>query len=134
MGLVSPYYKQSFAWETWRRSPEEPSFCKPDYEYDALNVENVSLADGTAWKYTQDHGKSGCSLTSSPHPIVCVGDINRMYSQYTRGGGTCCFEHLGLWKAMSSAFAGHDECGSNANSHKKKRKRGGGDNGEDDNA
>ncbi len=82
-----------------------------------MNVESVTLDDGIAWKYTQDHGKSGCSIVSgtSDKPLVCVGDINRMYSQYNRGGGTCCFEHQNLWTAFSSAFVDHDKCQSHDN-------------------
>eukprot|EP01083_Nonionella_stella_P051113 135735_1 len=112
--LVSPYYNQSFIWETWRRHPAEESFCKPHHTYDELNVEGVTLDDGTHWKYTQDHGKSGCSIVAKEgdKPLVCVGDINRMYSQYHRGGGTCCFQHQHLWSALTSAFAAHDTCDS----------------------
>ena len=101
--------------ETWRRNPQEPSFCIPQYPFDELNVESVKLGDGTQWKYTQDHGKSGCSIISSTSdkPIICIGDINRMYSQYTRSGGTACFQHPNLWDAYNSAFSNHDTCSSN---------------------
>ena len=114
--LVSPYYQQSFIWETWRRNPAEPSFCKPQYPFNELNVESVTLNDGTEWKYTQDHGKSGISSTSDK-PMVCIGDINRMYSQYSRGGGTACFQHQNLWSAFNSAFSNHDTCPADIHHH-----------------
>lgn len=81
------------------------------------------MDDGTQWKYTQDHGKSGASIIekSSDKAIICIGDINRMYSQYNRGGGTACFQHQNLWYAFNSAFANHDECGSNGRPKKPKR-------------
>lgn len=101
-----------FEIETWRRDPPEESFCPPDYKYAALNVEKVQLSDGTHWKYTDDHSKLGCAMrdTATDKPLVCVGDINRMYSQWTRGGGTCCFENIKLWTALNAAFEQHETC------------------------
>ena len=119
--FVSPTLNHSFKWETWRRNqskknPAEPNFCKPQYAFNAINVESVTFADGTRWKYTEDHGKSGIAIMDDGfnndtfEPWACVGDINRMYSQYLRGGGTACFVHFGLWSAFNSAFNNYGNC------------------------
>eukprot|EP01084_Bolivina_argentea_P253379 425592_1 len=107
---VAYHYKQSFIWETWRRESSEPTFCQPQYEYDAINVESVTLNKQISWKYTQDHSKIGIALNIKTKPIICVGDINRMYSQYKRGGGTACFSHAKLWRLLHHAFADYDAC------------------------
>ena len=122
--FVSPTLNYSFKWETWRRNqskknPEEPNFYKPQYAYNEINVKSVTFGDGTRWKYTDDHGKSGIAImdvgcnNDTFKPWACVGDINRMYSQYLRGGGTACFMHFGLWSAFNSAFNSDD----NSNNH-----------------
>lgn len=99
-----------FLWETWRRSPAEPSYCMPEYRYNEINVKRIKLNDGTTWKYTNDHSKIGCSEVNSSNKYVCVGGINRMYSQRKRGGGTLCFIHENLWHAFYSAFYETDSC------------------------
>lgn len=45
---------------------------------------------------------------------VCVGDINRMCSQESRGGGTVCTEgpagEASLWTSFNTAIAGVEDC------------------------
>lgn len=108
--LVSPYFKQGFFWETWRRSPPLPSYCPPEHPYEELNVNHIAFP-GTSvnFHYTQDHSKWGVS-TSGAQPISCVGGINRMSSQRKRGGGTVCQTYTPLWKALSSLIAEADKC------------------------
>jgi hypothetical protein len=50
---------------------------------------------GVTFKETQDHSKwaiADASSGSPPRPFVCIGGINRMTSQFTRGGSTFCVE------------------------------------------
>jgi len=102
--LVEPYFKTAFQWETWRRAPFLPSLCTP---YQTLNVGSISLGDQQFY-YTQDHSKWGVSLKGS---WSCVGDINRMQSQRSRGGGTMCLPNANLWKALSGVVASSEPCG-----------------------
>lgn len=46
--------------------------------------------------------------------VLCIGDINRMTSQYKRGGGTVCFNHATLWATFNKAISGTNSCSSAA--------------------
>ena len=69
-----------------------PSFCAassdPDSGHSVDNdiyfVNQVNMTDGTTWSGTKDHSKWGVGITKN---IACFGDINRMCSQESRGGG-----------------------------------------------
>jgi len=108
--LVGPYYKLGFEWETWRRSPYMPSYCSPTVDYQTLNVNSITIGGtgGRSFSYTNDHSKWGVSLTGN---IVCVGGINRMQSQRSRGGSTMCINNKPLWTALHGVVAGADACG-----------------------
>lgn len=102
-------------WETWRRSPVQPTDCTPTYKYDSINVNSITLTsdDGKpySFSYTQDHSKWGVMLTSSPSKqYFCVGDINRMTSQFERGGGTVCAKFAPLFSALNASISGYDGC------------------------
>lgn len=54
-----------------------------------------------------DHSKWGVALSKE---VVCFGDINRMTSQYKRGGGTTCFENKAIWQQFLNSVTDHDTC------------------------
>ncbi|MBV8879400.1 MAG: hypothetical protein JO332_05530, partial [Planctomycetaceae bacterium] len=56
------------------------------------------LGSSWAWPESKDHSKWGLTVDSD---WVCVGDINRMISQETRGGGTIALQEQKLWAALS---------------------------------
>jgi hypothetical protein len=62
-----------------------PSYCRPDYQYNVMNVEDVQLVNGISWKETTDHSKWAITMTNN---YTCIGDINRVSGQLKRGGGT----------------------------------------------
>uniref|UniRef100_A0A0B7A617 Uncharacterized protein n=1 Tax=Arion vulgaris TaxID=1028688 RepID=A0A0B7A617_9EUPU len=41
---------------------------------------------------------------------TCVGDINRMISQFTRGGGTLCLQNSSVWTSFYNSVTGYDPC------------------------
>ncbi len=47
---------------------------------------------------------------SSSVPVVCFGDINRMTSQFKRGGGATCINNEKIWKQFYSAVVSSDSC------------------------
>jgi len=106
--LVEPTLKMPFEWETWRRSPFLPSLCTS--QYNTLNVASISIGS-IQFSYTQDHSKWGVSMKGS---WVCVGGINRMQSQRTRGGGTLCVSNNAFWKALSGVVASTEPCATKA--------------------
>ena len=96
--------------ETWLRGLEIGPACPPTFAYETLDVVTLSFAainTTFVWKETQDHSKWAIGLTD---PVLCFGDINRMTSQYSRGGGATCFENKALWSQMRSAVTSHDTC------------------------
>ncbi|PIO65012.1 hypothetical protein TELCIR_13339 [Teladorsagia circumcincta] len=52
------------------------------------------------FKYTKDHSKLARSADST-RPWVCIGDVNRMTTQYIRGGGTTCLSSTFVWQAFN---------------------------------
>jgi len=106
--LVLPHFKSGFHWETWRRSPVEPTYCTPQYAYNSINVNQVKFPD-VSFSYTKDHSKWGVSLGSNPG-VACVGGINRMTSQKHRGGGTLCLKSAPLWQSLNAIIGSADTC------------------------
>ena len=52
------------------------------------NAGGVKVADGVEWRQTQDHSK--WALSGEDSQWVCFGDMNRMESQFKRGGAFYC--------------------------------------------
>lgn len=66
---------------------------------------NVNL-NGIGWNEQDDHSKwvLGGSL------YACFGDMNRMPSQWKRGGAFYCFNEVTLITALKSVISSHDSC------------------------
>lgn len=113
-GLVATGIQSNLRVETWQNGKESlkmPAFCKPDYQYTVENVTNVQMSD-KSWRETQDHSKWAVSDSSAK--VVCIGDLNRQYSQEKRGGGTLCYHNSDLWSAFNSAIETTIPCGAAA--------------------
>ena len=107
--MVEPHYDANMLWETWMNGINpDPTFCRPDYDYNSINIRYVSVA-GEVWKETQDHSKWGVADCGGSH-AVCIGDINRQQSQNHRGGGTTCFQNYDLWGAFQDVVYKFDQC------------------------
>ncbi|CAJ0578526.1 unnamed protein product, partial [Mesorhabditis spiculigera] len=71
--------------------------CQAQYAVkDAMSI-HVGLTG--EFSYTKDHTKMARS-SQPTKPYVCIGDINRMTSQFSRGGGTLCLLDQNLWQAF----------------------------------
>jgi deoxyribonuclease-2 len=92
--------------ETWIRGSAEGPAC-PTSGYDTLDVKGVDFGNGMNWSETNDHSKWAIAVNTT---MLCIGDINRMTTQYSRGGGTACFKNLYLMNAFESAVSGLDSC------------------------
>ena len=99
--------------ETWRKNPGNPldSFCtKPSVEnIDEIDYKFHNSKLAGKFSYKDDHSKWAISKNIY-HPYVCVGDINRMESQYKRGGGTTCFQTPQVWKYLDEWANVVDSC------------------------
>ena len=103
---VAPLY-QSVLWtETWIRGSAEGPSC-PSNGYNTLDIQSLDFGNDMNWSETNDHSKWAIALDNS---IVCIGDINRMTTQYSRGGGTACMSNAALFQAFKNAVKGTDTC------------------------
>ncbi|KAL4496083.1 hypothetical protein ABPG72_015505 [Tetrahymena utriculariae] len=84
--IVAQELKTGLLVQSWGRPYEEASCSGP---YQVVSNTRVQIDGAPQFKDTQDHSKYAIS-TDKANPFVCLGDINRMKSQWTRGGGTIC--------------------------------------------
>ncbi|RWS14150.1 Deoxyribonuclease-2-like protein [Dinothrombium tinctorium] len=114
--FIAPYVESNLLAETWRRGAGHPlpSDCKTTFE--VLNVQEVDLPFTNAkikqsgeWKYLKDHSKWAVSETKNKS-FVCIADLNRMRSQYKRGGGAVCFRNVEVWTLFKNSVAGIEGC------------------------
>lgn len=85
--------------ETWGRSLEAPWCGTP---YPVGNVLQVALSSKATWSETQDHSKWAYATANN---FSCFGDMNRMTSQWKRGGAFYCLDSPLLHQAMISVTA-----------------------------
>ena len=109
---VTPSIEDTLWVETWIRGSSIGPSC-PLYKYDTLDVKYLDfIVDyiSNSWSETQDHSK--WAITENKN-IICMGDINRMKTQYLRGGGTACFEDKTLHSIFKDATIQTNECNDN---------------------
>ncbi|KHN81095.1 Deoxyribonuclease-2 [Toxocara canis] len=106
-GLVAPQLSIPLTVETWRRGMEVPLECNA--KFIVLDVQYVKVGRTKRFKSTKDHSKFAIS-SDREQPFVCIGDINRMRSQYVRGGGTVCVKDTLLWKAYYDVIVNTNTC------------------------
>jgi len=106
-GLVSPFIDDGLYVESWMR-PYFDSFCPPKFDYQLENVATLVLGADVAFSETNDHSKWAISINDKSW--VCVGDINHQQSQYTRSGGTMCFQNKNVHAAYSAMIDTINTC------------------------
>lgn len=96
--------------ETWRRGSGNPlnSSC-PQNDYHINNVVDLKYDEKTSWSYLKDHSKWAIS-EEEEHSTFCIGDSNRMESQFKRGGGAACFKCPHCWKVFSNTILDVEPC------------------------
>ncbi|XP_074654621.1 plancitoxin-1-like [Tubulanus polymorphus] len=104
--LVAPRLKANLRTETWQHGHRIPSTCPPS-GYRVENIITVKLGNSIVFNSTHDHSKYAVGDTS---PIVCIGDINRQYSQFHRGGGTVCIFDANVWRVFQSLILAIEKC------------------------
>ncbi|ROT83636.1 deoxyribonuclease-2-alpha [Penaeus vannamei] len=108
-GLVAPVLKTNIAVETWRNGPHPlPSSCNGSYR--VMNVQSVT-AKAAATSFSTHHDHSKWAVATQPDSsYVCIGDINRMETQFHRGGGTVCMWSLSIWHRFHSLVQSEEVC------------------------
>lgn len=102
---IAPSLQTPLAVESWIRGSAEGAAC--DGAYDVLDVKGVSYPGGLAFDEYNDHSKWA---TGAPGPVFCAADINRMTTQYKRGGAAYCWDAGDLASAVSNSITGADSC------------------------
>lgn len=60
---------------------------------------------------TEDHSKWAISTNATNDGgLFCASDINRMHSQFSRGGGSLCIVSKGLWTAFKQVVEDLETC------------------------
>lgn len=104
---VAPGLGASLAVESWLRGSEEGPAC--DGATTVVDVQNVSYPGGLAFSEYDDHSKWAVDVDGS---WFCPAGINRMTTQYKRGGLAYCFQDTGLATAMRASIVKQESCGS----------------------
>lgn len=103
---------------TWQNGPGGflPSECDEDYK--VMNVQGMRLAydpdSGISFSTRHDHSKWAIS-TRAASSLVCVGSLNRMHSQFKRGGETVCFKNGQLHRLLLASITGYEKCSNSTN-------------------
>lgn len=89
---VAPALKQDLLVESWIRGSAIGPSCTSSYT--VTDVQGVDFSKGEltvplSWSEVNDHSKWATSVDGI---FSCFGDINRMTTQYARGGGAFCYE------------------------------------------
>lgn len=110
--LVAPTLKTNLIVESWQHGTHNigPS-CKGNYTVVDMRSVEIKVAGGATYSFKtfQDHSKFAIGEMNYS-PYVCVGDINRQFTQYHRGGGTMCVKDIALWEQFKSLVHSADSC------------------------
>ena len=90
--------------ETWGRPLQAP-WCGTPYPVGNINL--IQVTSSISWKETQDHSKWAYATQNN---YVCFGDMNRMTSQWKRGGAFYCLNSPSLKQAMVAITAQTSAC------------------------
>ena len=102
--LLTNKFQVGWLINTWAR-PYKPSSCSTAKKLSNINYKNLN---GIIMKSSQDHSKWALSYGGKQR-LVCIGDLNHMDSQATRGGSFVCREDLSLYRAMYQMIV-EDDC------------------------
>ncbi|OQR71217.1 deoxyribonuclease-2-alpha-like [Tropilaelaps mercedesae] len=108
--VIAPILKSDIYVETWRNGPggKLSSDCKAPYH--VLDVENIAIGIGNKtvrWSSSEDHSKWALADNTD---WICICSINRMISQFRRGGEAMCLQHQRLHKIFQKGIAGYEPC------------------------
>jgi len=114
--MIAPEIESDLLVESWRRGAGTPLPSNCSRKYKVNNVESVelsfeggSIARTKPWSFLEDHSKWAVSTDERKH-VSCIGDINRMASQYKRGGGSLCAFDQEIWNVMKTSIVGIEGC------------------------
>ena len=101
---VAPHFTTPLFVESWIRGSATGPSC--DGAEQVLDVQDLNY-DGFDLSEYNDHSKWAVSIKDS---IVCIGDINRMTTQFGRGGGTACFQSKSIAAFLQASISKTNSC------------------------
>eukprot|EP00794_Sanderia_malayensis_P011019 gene11019-12183_t len=111
--FVAPSLKTNLLAETWQHGSGKIGPSCQGYTVETIIKLSVKTSSSTFnFANYKDHSKFVVSK-SSDLPYVCIGDINRMTTQYERGGGTLCTEDAYIWKIFHDLVVDTISCEGN---------------------
>jgi len=99
---VGFYLQSNLQVESWIHGNAIGPTCWPFHTVDVSSLDFL----GYSFSEYNDHSKWAISAS----PLVCFGDINRMTTQFIRGGGAFCWADYGLWNILSNAIQSTNQC------------------------
>ena len=91
--------------ESWIRGSAEGPSCNGTQSVN--DIQELNFGSGFEYKESSDHSKWAVIADGS---VFCSADINRMTTQYARGGGAICMKNAKFATQMKNAITGHDQC------------------------
>jgi deoxyribonuclease-2 len=99
---IAPSVDQPLLVESWIRGSAEGPFCG---QPEVLDVKTLQFTPTIGFSEVDDHSKWAVSMNSS---FLCIADINRMTTQYERGGSAICWNDGVLASALQAAVTTTD--------------------------
>ncbi|XP_003746950.1 deoxyribonuclease-2-alpha [Galendromus occidentalis] len=109
-GVIAPALETDLYVESWRNGNggRLPPDCFDKYKVTDIQKIALKVGKGTMqWSSSEDHSKWAVGDRGQ---WICLGSINRMLSQFKRGGETMCFQNLGVHQLFRSAMAEFTPC------------------------
>jgi deoxyribonuclease-2 len=100
---IAPTVQESLFAETWIRGSAIGPSCQGTYHVN--DILSLQLPINDTYKETQDHSKWAIGKS-----YVCISDINRMTTQFKRGGGAFCFKNVNLAYVLNSTIRTSNHC------------------------
>uniref|UniRef100_A0A914WPQ7 Deoxyribonuclease II n=1 Tax=Plectus sambesii TaxID=2011161 RepID=A0A914WPQ7_9BILA len=108
--FVAPELKSNLYVETWLRGLGDlksgcpiPNLGQTVYNIREVNPAQIRFGSGN------DHSKWAVAETAAVG-YVCIGDINRQASQFSRGGGTMCFKDADIYPVYRNSVTQRELC------------------------
>lgn len=100
--------------QTWRNGVggSLDSSCPRD-DFHVNNVQDLRIVSqedkSLSWPAVVDHSKWAIS-ESEDSGVLCIADVNRMESQFKRGGGAVCIKCPSCWSVYSKSIVDVEPC------------------------
>lgn len=114
--LISPGLGADMMTETWSNGVGGVLGSDCDAKYKVNNIKYLNFSKfNVKFKVNKDHGKWGLGIPQNPRSYskraICIGDMNRMQSQFKRGGGAICIKSESkAWKEYLSIIDETEPC------------------------